>query len=74
MIPWFFSLLITLESGGDCSAIGDNGRAVGCLQIHEIYVHDVNRIYKTKYRWPEDCYDLGKSIDISREYLEHYGS
>ena len=37
-------VLIHVESGGDVNAIGDMGEAVGCLQIHEIMVDDVNRI------------------------------
>ena len=35
-----------VESRGNASAIGDNGRAVGAYQIHKIYVDDVNRILK----------------------------
>lgn len=39
-------VLLQVESGGDVNAIGDSGKAVGCLQIHEIMVDDVNRIAK----------------------------
>jgi hypothetical protein len=37
-----------VESGGDASAVGDEGRAVGCLQIHKILVDDANRILGRK--------------------------
>ena len=67
-----------VESRGDSNAIGDNGRAIGCMQIHEIYVDDVNRIQakksKHKYQYP---YGARYSSHLSREmvtiYLNHYG-
>jgi len=61
-----------IESGGNDFAKGDNGDAIGCLQIHAGVVKDVNRIYGTAYRWPESCYDRAKSINICRLYLDHY--
>jgi len=50
MIDWglLLAALIAVESGGDCNAIGDNGKAVGCLQIHPIMVDDCNRILDIK--------------------------
>ena len=36
--------LIAVESSGNDMAIGDNGRALGPLQIHRGVVLDVNRI------------------------------
>lgn len=41
--------LIAVESGGDPAAVGDGGRALGCLQIHRAVVQDVNRRYGTQY-------------------------
>jgi hypothetical protein len=64
--------LIAVESGGDLAAVGDNGKALGCLQLHAIYVEDVNRIYKTSYKH-EDAYDMNKATDIAVKYLMHYG-
>ena len=43
------SLLIQLESGGDPSAIGDHGQAVGILQIHPCMVQFVNRRHGTAF-------------------------
>ena len=67
------SFLIIVESGGVDNAIGDNGKAVGCLQIHSIVVEDVNRIYDTDYQ-DKDRYDREKSIEIAKLYLQHYAS
>lgn len=65
--------LIMVESGGDNFAIGDNGRAYGCLQIHEICVKDVNRIYGTNYVH-EDAFHREKAIRICELYLSYYAS
>ena len=40
----FIAALIAVESGGNDLAIGDNGQAVGCLQIHPAVVQDVNEV------------------------------
>jgi hypothetical protein len=51
MIDWplLLAALIAVESGGDVNAIGDNGRAIGCLQIHPIMVDECNRILHRKF-------------------------
>lgn len=72
MNPALLAALILVESGGDPSAIGDNGRAVGILQITEACVMDVNWIYRTNYRWPKDCLDPAVSEMICMRYLIHY--
>lgn len=41
--------LIAVESAGDPRAVGDGGRAIGCLQIHAGVIQDVNRRYGTQY-------------------------
>jgi hypothetical protein len=66
-------LLIMIESGGDDRAIGDNGIAVGCLQIHPILVEDVNRITGLKYTL-EDRYNRSKSIEMFYYYITHYAT
>jgi len=73
-------VLIQLESGGDCNAVGDGGKAVGILQIHPIMVNDVNRICENKpyegmcisYRLM-DRWNREKSIEMCYFYLLHYG-
>lgn len=65
-------ILITVESNGREKVVGDSGKAKGVLQIHEIYVKDVNRIYKTAFSH-DDTFDRNKAIIITRLYLTHYG-
>jgi len=63
--------LIEVESGGNDSAIGDGGKAVGCLQIWPIMVKDVNRISGKNFRM-SDRYNRSKSIEMCKIYLVHY--
>ena len=78
-------VLIHVESGGDVNAIGDMGEAVGCLQIHEIMVDDVNRIaekfgyichHTEEYVYSEysydDRYSRYKSTQMCEYYLNYY--
>ena len=62
----------TVESNGNESAIGDNGKAVGAFQIHKIYVDDVNSFSSEKFTY-EDRKNKEKSQKIVKLYLEHYG-
>ena len=81
LIAELLPALIQVESGGDDSAVGDGGKAVGCLQIHEIYVDDVNRIVHTSgftdndelfsYR---DRDSRALSVKMIKFYLYHYGT
>ena len=64
--------LITVESNGNDSAIGDEGRAVGCLQIWKITVDDCNRILKSNRFSYKDRLDRKKSIEMFRIYTGHY--
>jgi len=73
MTSALLAALIAVESGGNNQAIGDEGRSIGCLQITEACVRDVNRIYGTHYRWPNDCFDRKASVEICVAYLTHYG-
>jgi len=77
----FIEALIHTESRGDTFAVGDNGRAVGILQIHPIMVREVNRILEKKgiqrsYTY-NDRYNYDKSIEmflIWHEYYHKYAS
>ena len=66
-----------VESSGDASAIGDNGKAVGAYQLHKVYVDDVNNILKnkgSKIRFTyADRYNMHKSRVMTCIYLNHYG-
>lgn len=61
-----------VESGGKVDAVGDGGRAVGCLQIWPIMVDEVNRIAGTKYTL-KDRLSRQKSFEMARIYLNKYG-
>ncbi len=66
--------LIAIESGGNDRAYNKAEDAVGCLQIRQGVVTDVNRILNrqsTAFRL-KDCYDRGTAILICRTYLDHY--
>lgn len=71
MIAKLLPILIQIESGGDQYAVGDEGRAVGILQIHKCVVDDVNRIYKLNFRY-SDRWDVRKSKRIAVLYLQHW--
>ena len=65
--------LIQVESSGNDKAVGDNGKAVGCLQIRKEVIDDVNRIYGTDYTLA-DRRDRAKSMEICRRYISHYAT
>jgi len=64
--------LVQVESGGNSSAIGDNGDAYGILQIHQGVVADVNRTCKTNFTH-EDAFDGNMARDICSRYLAYWG-
>ena len=66
------SALIIVESSGNDMAIGDNGRALGPLQIHREVVLDVNRFTGSHYRH-EDMTNRVAARAVCQAYLEHYG-
>jgi hypothetical protein len=66
------SALIIVESSGNDMAIGDNGRALGPLQIHRSVVLDVNRITGSHYRH-QDMTNRAQARAVCEAYLKHYG-
>ena len=64
--------LIAVESSGNDQAIGDNGRALGPLQIHRGVVLDVNRITGSNYRHSEMT-NRAAARAVCQAYLTHYG-
>jgi hypothetical protein len=66
------SALIIVESSGNDLAIGDNGRAIGPLQIHRGVVQDVNRITGSHYRH-QDMTNRVAARAVCEAYLKHYG-
>jgi hypothetical protein len=64
--------LMIVESSGNDQAIGDNGRALGPLQIHRGVVQDVNRITGSNYRHSEMT-NRAQARAVCEAYLKHYG-
>ena len=66
------SALIAVESHGNDLAIGDQGRAIGPLQIHRAVVVDVNRFTGSHYRH-QDMTNCAAARAVCQAYLTHYG-
>jgi len=66
------SALMLVESSNNDLAIGDQGRAIGCLQIHRAVVLDVNRITGSHYRH-QDMTNRVQARAVCQAYLTHYG-
>ena len=69
----WINAIIWVESRGDTKAVGDNGKAFGCLQIHKAVVIDVNERYGTNYTH-EDCFDYHKAIEILQYYIHRWAT
>lgn len=52
--------------------VGDNGKAIGYLQLHKVYVDDANRISRCEIFKYSDRLDKQKSISIAKVVLKHY--
>ena len=69
----FVRALHMVESGGRVGKImGDNGRALGPLQIHKEYWKDAVAFDKSIGGSYNDCADLNYSIKIVNAYLNRY--
>ena len=64
------SLLMQVETGNR-PLVGDNGRALGPLQVHAGAVQDVNRAFGTRYRHA-DMMDRAASVAVLDRYLWLY--
>ena len=61
-----------VESHGNSAAIGDQGRALGSMQIWQCVVTDTNRIAHTSYSHA-DAFNRAKARAIASIYLNYYG-
>ena len=66
-----FALAI-VESSLNPLAVGDNGNAIGYLQITPAVVEDVNQFYDMDYSL-DDRYDAVKSVEMCKLYLTYWG-
>lgn len=69
----FLEALISVESGYRVATAGDGGRSVGILQIHKVYVRDVNNILGREFYSYSDRLNPDKSRAMTVIYLKHYG-
>lgn len=69
----FILILIQVESAGNDLAIGDNGLAYGCLQMHAGYVQDAAE-YAGQDWVHKDAFDRETSIDIFLAYISRYAT
>ena len=67
-----FSAFVYVESRGDDSAVGDNGKAVGPLQMWPIMVDECNRLADTAYTY-EDRKDRSKCKEMFSLLMQHKG-
>ena len=65
--------LITIESGGNDFAIGDDGKAYGCLQMHAAYVQDAAE-HAGKEWIHEDALQRDVAIQIFMAYMDRYAT
>ena len=63
--------LIQVESNGNDDAVGDNGNAIGCLQIWEIYHTDATERSNIGGKYL-DCYKRAYSIMVFDAYMRRY--
>ena len=64
------SRMVQIESEGDVTAVGDNGSAVGVLQIRPIMVHEINRLLKEERYTLEDRWDSIRSVEMFHTFQE----
>jgi hypothetical protein len=64
--------LVHVESKGNVHARGDNGRAIGILQIHKEVIDDVNKAYGVAYKYVDRKNPI-ISREICRKYLVLHG-
>lgn len=69
----FIDAICKIESNNGMYVVGDNGKAIGCLQIWKSVVDDVNKYSKVKYTY-DDRYDKEKSYQMFRLYVGHYAT
>lgn len=67
-----WNAIVVVESGGNASAIGDGGKAVGVGQIHPVMVADVNRVLGFKAYTLDDRLDPQRSFEMFAVFTWHY--
>ena len=73
-IAILIAAIITVESGGDCGAVGDNGASVGPMQIQMCVVKDVNEYLRAPVFGSDDRRDLEASKYMFGVYMNRYAT
>lgn len=63
--------LIQVESNGNDDAVGDNGNAIGCLQIWKIYWQDATEFSKIGGSY-KDCFNRDYAKKVVNAYMIRY--
>ena len=61
-----------VESNGNATAVGDDGKALGMYQIHRAYWKDGTRLLDVAWEYAHAT-DPEKARTVVRAYLLHYG-
>jgi len=56
--------LILSESGGDPTAVGDNGRSIGLAQFHQGTFTWLAEKYELPALWPDDALDSANAVRV----------
>lgn len=72
VIAQVIAALLVVESGNRPHAVGDGGRAVGCLQMHAVAVAEANRLAGRRRWTPADRRCPRESIAMCRLTLAHH--
>ena len=63
--------IIQVESNGNDKAIGDGGKAIGCLQVWKIYWLDATERSNIGGKY-SDCFTRNYSIKVFDSYMKRY--
>ena len=63
--------IIQVESNGNDKAIGDGGKAIGCLQVWKIYWLDATERSNIGGKY-SDCFTRNYSIKVIDSYMKRY--
>lgn len=69
----FLDALACVESGGNPKAVGDNGRAIGLMQVWDIYWREANRIIRYPVFCADDRWDPEAAREMARIVLGYWG-
>ena len=66
--------IIQVESGGDDNAVGDNGKALGCLQIWQCVWDDVKHNSELEGKTYQDVKKREVALIVFKLYMKRYAT